>query len=122
MLKGLPPEIDSIDPDEEEVVAQVNIIGTRFGEAQGESSVTFNGADAGEAGYWSNTLLIVTVPEGATSSGRQPGRDVAVHYDPKTSQTYQVFMRIYLILGPHALRITQPLESTTATFQMPTFD
>lgn len=87
MLKGLPPEIDSIDPDEEEVVAQVNIIGTRFGEAQGESSVTFNGADAGEAGYWSNTLLIVTVPEGATSSGRQPGRDVAVHYDPKTSQT-----------------------------------
>lgn len=45
----------------------VNIIGTGFGSSQGGSTVLFNGTNAGTAFFWSDTLISIAAPSGATS-------------------------------------------------------
>jgi len=61
------PTITSITPDEEQVGDPVTIAGTGYGAAQGASTVTFDGVDAGTAISWSDTEIIINVPVGATT-------------------------------------------------------
>jgi len=59
------PWIEFIDPPHGRIGDQVNIIGSGFGNYQWTSRVFFVGADAGPAIFWSDTLIIINVPEGA---------------------------------------------------------
>jgi len=61
------PTITSITPDSEQVGDPVTIAGTGYGAAQGASTVTFNGVDAGVATAWSDTEITIDVPAGATT-------------------------------------------------------
>jgi hypothetical protein len=59
------PTISSIDPTSALPNKTVTIVGTGFGASQGTSQVTFNGVVA-TATSWSNTLITVNIPAGAT--------------------------------------------------------
>ncbi|MEW6554802.1 MAG: DUF5719 family protein [Actinomycetota bacterium] len=63
------PVIDSIFPSASWVGMPVAISGSEFGLLQLPliSTVTFNGVDAGQAIIWTDTYIVVIVPEGATS-------------------------------------------------------
>ena len=67
--QGLEPEIEAILPGAAWRGMPVAIQGSRFGDLQvpGVCSVTFNGADAGVAIVWTDTYIVVIVPEEATS-------------------------------------------------------
>ena len=71
------PSVDYLDPASGCIGDTVNIHGANFGDAQGSSFVLFNGVDAGTAGTWTDTLITVTVPSGATTGDvtitRNPG-------------------------------------------------
>ncbi len=59
------PVITSIFPSSGRVGTQVTITGENFGSTQGNSTVTFNGVDAGSADSWSDTEIKIKVPLGA---------------------------------------------------------
>ncbi len=63
------PVIDNIFPSASWVGMPVAISGSDFGLLQIPlfSTVTFNGVDAGQAIVWTDTYIVVVVPEGATS-------------------------------------------------------
>ncbi len=63
------PVIDNIFPSASWVGMPVAISGSDFGLLQLPfiSTVTFNGVDAGQAIVWTDTYIVVVVPEGATS-------------------------------------------------------
>jgi len=63
------PVIDNIFPSASWVGMPVAISGSEFGLLQLPfiSTVTFNGVDAGQAIVWTDTYIVVVVPEGATS-------------------------------------------------------
>jgi PKD repeat protein len=61
-----PPVISSVNPDHAAVGDTVTITGTAFGDAQGNSSVSFNGINASVTS-WSDTTIVVAVPSGATN-------------------------------------------------------
>ena len=63
------PVIEGIFPSASYVGLPVAIQGSEFGILQVPlvSSVTFNGVDAGQAIVWTDTYIVVAVPEGATS-------------------------------------------------------
>ena len=62
-----PPWIEFIDPPHGMIGDHVNIIGSGFGNKQGTSRVYFVGVDAGPAAFWSDTIIMIGVPEGAYS-------------------------------------------------------
>ena len=55
--------VDSISPKAVPVGAEVTITGDNFGGQQGESKVTFNGIEAGDATHWSPDEIRAEVPE-----------------------------------------------------------
>ncbi|WP_287155549.1 IPT/TIG domain-containing protein [Candidatus Solincola tengchongensis] len=63
------PVIENIFPSAAWPGIPVTIQGTDFGPMQvpGVCTVTFNGVDAGTAILWTDTYIVVVVPEGATS-------------------------------------------------------
>ena len=63
------PKITSVSPDSGEVTRWVTIAGMRFGATQGGSTVAFNGTPVSSGGIisWSDTVVEVRVPAGATS-------------------------------------------------------
>jgi len=62
------PVITSISPSIGPVGTSVTITGENFSVQQGDSEVTFNGEPAEEeAGCWTDTKILVKVPEGATT-------------------------------------------------------
>jgi CSLREA domain-containing protein len=61
------PNVLSLSPNVGNSGQAITITGHNFGVAQGGSTVTFNGTSAGTATSWSDSLLIVTVPSGATT-------------------------------------------------------
>ena len=61
----IPPYISGISPEFGVVGTEVTILGDRFEASQGDSTVTFNGIDAGTASSWSDTLIICPVPQNA---------------------------------------------------------
>ena len=63
-LTGCPPVITNITPDSGPKGTEVTIQGNNFGEAQGTSTVTFNGVLAGPAISWSNVAIEIAVPSG----------------------------------------------------------
>ena len=64
---AIPPVIASLNPTSGVVGTQVTISGGNFGEEQGDSTVTFNGVDAGAADSWIDTEIKVKVPVDATT-------------------------------------------------------
>jgi IPT/TIG domain len=60
------PSIISLVPEAAAVGATVTVIGACFGSTSGASKVTFNGT-AATATTWKQTMLVVTVPNAATS-------------------------------------------------------
>ena len=62
-----PPNITKVWPTLGPVGMAVTITGANFGASQGTSTVTFGGASAGTAPYWSDTSITVTVPSGAAT-------------------------------------------------------
>ena len=75
------PFITNLSPISGPVGTLVTITGENFGESQDDSTVTFNGIDAGAADSWSDTEISIKVPEGATTGpvvvtvGGQPSND-----------------------------------------------
>ncbi len=65
--QALNPVITSVDPLFGPPGTQVTITGNNFGNTQGASYVSFNGVAATEYASWSNTMIVCTVPEGATA-------------------------------------------------------
>lgn len=61
---GIAPQINSINPNFGLVGTQATINGFYFGTSQGNGQVTFHGV-AAVVGSWSDTTIVVTVPEGA---------------------------------------------------------
>ena len=61
------PVVDSVSPPEGPPGTPVTIKGTNFGDTQGTSYVTFNGVQATQYLSWSDTEIVVIVPEGATT-------------------------------------------------------
>ena len=61
-----PPLIRQIDPPSAPPNQMVTIRGRYFGEEQHQSRIRFNGVDAGWADYWSDIMIRVRVPPGAT--------------------------------------------------------
>jgi uncharacterized caspase-like protein len=66
-VPGVLPHIDSLSPNEGPVDARVVISGTDFSSSQGASTVTFDGVNA-DISTWSDTEIVVWIPEGAGSS------------------------------------------------------
>ncbi len=60
------PHIDSLSPTSGQIGITVSVLGEKFGSVQGSSTVTLNGT-ACSATSWSNTLVVTSVPIGATS-------------------------------------------------------
>jgi len=81
-----PPLLESLSPMSGPIGTLVTLGGQRFGDAQGDSEVTFNGTKAVTCASWSDTNIVCTVPEGATtgpvvvttSSGTSNGIDFTV--------------------------------------------
>ncbi|MCL5036183.1 MAG: PQQ-binding-like beta-propeller repeat protein [Chloroflexi bacterium] len=94
------PNITGISPAQSACGAVLTITGAYFGVSQGAGTVTFNGIDAGTAGSWSDTQIVVTVP-GQASSGH-----VVVTVGGEGSSPYQ-----YTIL-PAVDNITPPQQVT----------
>ncbi len=92
------PAIDGIFPAASWVGLPVAIQGSNFGALQvpPESSVTFNGVDAGQAIVWSDNYIVVVVPEGATSGpvvvtttfGSSDPHDFTVYEQPQVIPCY----------------------------------
>ncbi|MFC1889550.1 IPT/TIG domain-containing protein [Thermodesulfobacteriota bacterium] len=66
-VPGCPPQINSITPDAGLVGDVVQIMGANFGEAQVDGTITFSGVDAGTADAWSDSEIVIAVPEGAAT-------------------------------------------------------
>ena len=64
---GPPATITSLSPNSGYYGTQVTINGSGFGNSQGTSTVTFNLAYATNVISWSNTQIVVNVPNNATS-------------------------------------------------------
>ena len=62
-----PPVITSLTPSSGPVGTPVTITGEHFGAQQDDSTVTFNGVDAGVADSWSDTEIQIEVPDDATT-------------------------------------------------------
>ena len=63
----VPPSISSLSPSRGPVGGLVTIAGSNFGDSQGSSTVTFHGVSADAASFWSATIIVVTVPSGAST-------------------------------------------------------
>ena len=61
------PTITNINPNNGVNGTLVTITGTLFGAAQGASTVTFNGTDAGVAVTWTNTEITINAPDDVTT-------------------------------------------------------
>lgn len=61
------PEINTVNPPQGSVGSQVTITGENFGSAQGTSTITFNGVNAGSAASWSQARLVCSIPPGAST-------------------------------------------------------
>jgi hypothetical protein len=61
------PSITSVSPNSGPVGTQITITGMNFGQAQGVSTVYFNGVAAVVVPPWNDTRIVVTVPAGATT-------------------------------------------------------
>jgi 6-phosphogluconolactonase (cycloisomerase 2 family) len=61
------PTISNVSPNSAPPTSLVTISGSNFGATQGTSTVTFNGTSAGAIVTWSNTIIRVAVPNGATT-------------------------------------------------------
>lgn len=61
------PSISSVNPNSAPVGTQIIITGMNFGQAQGASTVSFNGVAAVVVPPWNDTKIVVTVPAGATT-------------------------------------------------------
>ncbi len=66
-VNAAPPVVDSVSPPEGPPGTPVTIKGANFGDSQGTSYVTFNGVRATQYVSWSDTEIVVIVPEGAKS-------------------------------------------------------
>ena len=64
---GPPATITSLSPNSGYYGTQVTINGSGFGNSQGTSTVTFNSIYATDVISWSNTQIVVNVPNNATS-------------------------------------------------------
>jgi hypothetical protein len=60
------PIVTNVSPGKGRVGTEVRILGSGFGNSQGSSTVTFSGS-IGNPRYWSETEIVVPVPEGATT-------------------------------------------------------
>ena len=61
------PDITELFPNYAPVGFTTTIMGSGFGVTQGSSSITFNGVAVTQISSWSDTMLTVTVPAGATT-------------------------------------------------------
>jgi hypothetical protein len=59
--------ISSVSPTNGPVTTQVTVNGTGFGASQGSSVLTFNGQPPASISSWSNTQIVATVPDTATT-------------------------------------------------------
>jgi YVTN family beta-propeller protein len=66
-IAGSAPEVTSLMPTAGAIGTLVTVAGHGFGGTQGSSTVTFNGTDAGLAATWTETLITINVPSGATT-------------------------------------------------------
>jgi hypothetical protein len=65
-IVGTPPTISYTNPIDGPVGTSITIAGNYFGSAQGTSTITFNGTAATPTS-WSNTQIVVPVPNGAST-------------------------------------------------------
>ncbi len=91
-----PPAITNLWPTSGPVGMAVTITGANFGASQGTSTVTFGGAGAGSAPYWSATSITVTVPSGAATGnvvvhGEWPVRQRRALHSDEPARHYQPF-------------------------------
>ncbi len=61
------PQIASINPTSGKIGIEVTLVGKNFGETQGTSIVSFKGKNAIDYKKWSDTLIKINVPAGATT-------------------------------------------------------
>ena len=61
------PHLDSLAPKSGTVGTHVMLSGEHFGDAQGQSYVTFNGTKANSYNSWSDGIIVCNVPSGATT-------------------------------------------------------
>lgn len=104
------PRITSLSATSGGVGDAVTITGTSFGTTQGTSTITFNGTTATPTN-WTNTLLTVPVPAGATTG------NVVVSVDGLTSnsQAFTVKPKI-LIINPSSAGTGDSVTITGTSF------
>jgi len=95
------PTIISISPTEGSLGTPVTIGGTNFGGTQGTSYVTFNGVRATRYVSWSDTEIVVIVPEGAKTG------PVQVVTDAGGSNTDKIFTIAPKPLGSQAWLVAE---------------
>ena len=61
------PELNHVYPPQGMVGSYATLMGKNFGKAQGSSTVDFNGTTATGVVFWSDDMIVVSVPLGATS-------------------------------------------------------
>jgi len=62
-----PPAITSLHPADGQVGTRVSVVGERFGDVMGSSTVTFNGVPVANYVSWSDHEVVCSVPMGATT-------------------------------------------------------
>jgi len=80
------PVITTILPDSGAVGDTVTISGSRFGAAQGTSTIAFGAVTASPVGVWTDTLLRTTVPAGAVTGAVK----VTVNGTASTGRSFKV--------------------------------
>jgi hypothetical protein len=107
------PSISSLSPTSGPVGTSVTINGSNFGSTQSTSTVTFNGTNAGAATSWSDTQIVINVPNGATTGSVI----VTVNSVASNSQTFTVTASTpgFTISASPASRTILRASSTTYT-------
>ena len=99
-----PPHLDTLGPTSGTVGTHVLVGGEHFGDAQGQSYVTFNGTRANSYLSWSDGTVICPVPSGATTG------PVTVTTPAGTSNGIE-----FTVVKPHVPKITD--VSPNAVYQ-----
>ena len=104
------PRIYGLTPNSGPIGTTVTIDGTAFGNTRGTSTITFNGTPVTNYVSWSNTQVVVTVPNGATTG------PVVATVNAAVSNNDQIFTVTFLPT-PNITHFENPsLEITTEAY------
>ena len=110
---GTMPIISAVSPGSGGIGLSVTVSGTNFGNAQGTSTLSFNGTAATTITSWTNSQIVATVPSNATSGTVTV---VANSIQSNTNFSFTVYNPVLSAVNPPASQINGTVTLTGTGF------